>query len=370
MKDLKQFFLFCSGIDTSILKQCPSDNNKYVGIGATVFFTGILAFISSAYAMYTVFDSWFGAVLMGLVWGLMIFNLDRYIVSSMKYREGLFGNFFTALPRLAMAILLALVISKPLELKIFEKEINAELIVMEQEVYKKQEDQIKERFNSRIDELKTEVNNLQNAINEQANIRDTKALAALQEADGSGGSKVRNMGPIYKAKKAEADLAQTELDQLMATNQPLILEKNEQIKSLQTEISTSITALERGAFGGLAARTEALDRLARSSEAIYWANLLIMFLFITVETAPIFVKLISPRSPYDYLLHEHEQQFEMAIKESTTTRRNDTLNHLKVHTEVGIHQAKADISTKKAEIDAELERHISSLRSRSYTAQS
>ncbi|MEL6629446.1 MAG: DUF4407 domain-containing protein, partial [Bacteroidota bacterium] len=141
----KDFFLFCAGIDRSILDQCPSDENKYIGIGATVFFTGVLAFCSASYALFTVFDTYWGALLFGLVWGAMIFNLDRYIVSSMKSRGSRWQNFSIALPRLLLAVLLALVISKPLELKIFEKEINAELLVMEQEVFKTQEDQIKLR---------------------------------------------------------------------------------------------------------------------------------------------------------------------------------------------------------------------------------
>src|SRR5210317_1074043 len=132
MNSVKKFLLFCSGIDLKILEKCPSDENKYVGIGATVLFTGILAFFSAGYALFTVFDSYALAIIFGLVWGMMIFNLDRYIVSSMKSHGSFWRDLMVAFPRLAMAVLLALVISKPLELKIFEKEINAELIVMEQ----------------------------------------------------------------------------------------------------------------------------------------------------------------------------------------------------------------------------------------------
>ena len=84
MNHPKDFFLFCSGVDRSILEKCPTDENKYLGIGATVFFTGLLAFFSAGYALYTVFESWFAAIIFGAVWGLMIFNLDRYIVMSMK----------------------------------------------------------------------------------------------------------------------------------------------------------------------------------------------------------------------------------------------------------------------------------------------
>ncbi|RME99928.1 MAG: DUF4407 domain-containing protein [Bacteroidetes bacterium] len=362
MQDLKNFFLFCAGIDRKILAEVPSDENKYLGIGATVFFTGVLAFFSSAYALFTVFDSWLAALIFGLFWGLMIFNLDRYIVSSMKSSRSFFRNFFVAMPRLIMAVLLALVISKPLELKIFEKEINAELIVMEQEVYKEQEDRIKARYTPQLAAYEADLLRLKTEIDTKTAARDAKALAALQEADGSGGSQIRNMGPIYRAKKIEADKAEAELQSTLAANTPIIQEKEAVIADIKRQIQEEITGLQRGAFGGLAARTDALSRLAQRSAAIYWASLFVMLLFIAVETAPIFVKLISPRSPYDYLLEEHEHVYEVATIESTTMRRNELRNRLQVHAEIGIHQAKADIQAQKAAIDARLQQRMEELR--------
>jgi hypothetical protein len=362
MQDLKDFFLFCAGIDRDILAKAPSDENKYLGIGATVFFTGVLAFFSSAYALYTVFDSWVVAAVFGLFWGLMIFNLDRYIVSSMKSRGSFFRDFLLATPRLAMAILLALVISKPLELKIFEKEINAELLVMEQEVYKAQEDRIKERYLPQIAAHELDIATLKSEVETKTAARDAKALAALQEADGSGGSQIRNMGPIYRAKKVEADKAEAELQAVLASHSPQIRAKEAAISGLELSIQEEINGLQRGSFGGLAARTDALSRLARGSEAIYWASLFIMLLFIAVETAPIFVKLISRRSPYDYLLHEHEHVYEVATTESTSIRQQELRNRLQVHAEVGIHQVKADIQAQKASIDASLRRRLEELR--------
>jgi len=52
---LKQFFIVCSGSDTDILNDCSiGEQNKYAGIGATVFFTALMTFIASSYALYTV----------------------------------------------------------------------------------------------------------------------------------------------------------------------------------------------------------------------------------------------------------------------------------------------------------------------------
>ena len=113
MKNIEHFFLYCSGVDAVILEKCPSDKNKYVGIGATIFFTGLLAFFSSGYALYTVFETWWAAAAFGLVWGLMIFNLDRYIVMSMKSYGKWYRDLVVALPRVALAILLAVIFTAP-----------------------------------------------------------------------------------------------------------------------------------------------------------------------------------------------------------------------------------------------------------------
>jgi hypothetical protein len=362
MSSLKDFFLFCSGADRSILSQVPSDENKYLGIGATIFFTGILAFLSAGYALYTIFDSYILALFFGLVWGAMIFNLDRYIVSSMKARGGFFGQFMVALPRLAMAVLLALVISKPLELKIFEKEINAELIVMEQETFKTQEDRLNARFTGRLADTEQAIAGLQSEIDAKTIARDAAATAALAEADGSGGSGVRNMGPIYRAKLATANQAQEELTATLAALQPQIDAKRTEANTLRSDMAAEVSNLERGAYGGMAARIDALHRLGENSDAILLASLFITLLFVAIETAPIFTKLISPSSPYDHLLHEHEHVYAMATKESVNTRTNDVKNRLRKHTEIGIHQTTADIAAKKAEIDAELARRKEELR--------
>lgn len=343
------------------MEKCPTDENKYLGIGATVFFTGVLAFFSSGYALFTVFDSYFFAIIFGLVWGLMIFNLDRYIVMSMKSYGKWWRDWLVAAPRLALAVLLALVISKPLELKIFEKEINAELVQMEQEVFKNQEDLVKVRYLSDIEILKNEIDGLKAEITEKTAVRDNLAQQALQEADGTGGSGYRNMGPIYRAKKADADKAESELQALLATNQPLIETKEKSIQDLETAATIDIANLERTAYGGMAARMDALSRLSAKSDAILYASIFIMLLFIAIETAPIFVKLISYRSPYDYVLHEYEHVYEMANLEKTTFLTNEVKHKLKHNTEVGTHAVKAKITEEKAIINKNLKEKLDAL---------
>lgn len=317
MRKVISFFWFCSGAGTEILKKCPSETAKYTGIGATVFFTGVFAFLSASYALYTVFENFFTSIAFGIVWGLMIFNLDRFIVSSMR-KEGRAGREFAmAIPRLVLAILISVVIARPLELKIFEKEIAPELIVMEQEKYAQQEAQLMSRFIPYQDSLRAQISGLKQEIHEKAAKRDELLRVAQEEADGTGGSRRRNLGPIYKVKKADADKAERELAELS-------LQNGQRISTLEALLSGStglmnkeMTSLERSRLNGPAARMEALDRITRNSEAIFLAHWFILLLFIAIETAPVFVKLISPKGPYDNLLRIAEHGFIVEETEST-----------------------------------------------------
>lgn len=324
MQRIRQFFLFCSGAHPSMLRRAPAETNKYAGIGGTIFFTGLLAALSAGYALWTVFEEAWAAVLFGLIWGLMIFNLDRYIVSGMKKRDKGWQEFLLALPRLILALLIAIVISKPLELKIFDKEIQAELLIMEQQVYKQQEDQVKARYTARSAELRKDIDTLQAAINTQAARRDTLMRIAQQEADGTGGSRVKNLGPIYKAKKADADKASEALLQLDSANTAQIRGKQRQLAAIDSSMKADITAMGRGRLNGFASRLDALGHITEKSAPIRWANWFIMLLFIALETAPVFVKLISLRGPYDDLLEQHEYLYEMERKDRMAHRKQQS----------------------------------------------
>lgn len=310
MEKLKHFFWVCSGVHIPLLKKCEVESSKYAGIGATIFFTGVFAALAAAYSLYTVFDNAWIATALGLVWGLMIFNLDRYIVSSMRKEGNTLRELKTALPRIILAVLISLVIAKPLEMKIFDKEIQSELVIMEQRTYTAQENEIKLRFQANEQKLKNEIDILKNEIVSKTIKRDELNRIAQEEADGTGGTKKRNAGPIYKIKKADADRVNMELEELVKKNDELIRHKLAGLTQGDSAVTSEISKLAKQKLDGPASRMEALSRLTANSNAIWWANWFIVFLFIAVETAPVFVKLISSQGPYDQLLKIEEHGFE------------------------------------------------------------
>jgi hypothetical protein len=306
-----------------LLQNCPTEASKYAGIGATVFFTGIFAAIACSYALYTVFENLALSISFGIVWGLMIFNLDRYIVSSMRKQGSFRKEIYMAIPRLVLAILISIVIVKPLELKVFEKEINSELELMEKVSFSEKAQTVKGRHLEEKEQLNKEIALLKNEIEAKTNSRDELRKLAQQEADGTGGSLRRNAGPIYQLKKADADTVETELKELVLQNNLLIQEKQNRLKRIDEETDMEIQALERIGMAGPAARMDALSNLTKKSNAILLANWFIVLLFIAVETAPVLVKIMSPRGPYDDVLAVEERKTETAAYEKFAEQNKD-----------------------------------------------
>jgi len=228
----------------------------------------------------------------------------------MRKEREVWREWLTACPRIVLALLISLVIAKPLEMKIFEKEIQSELVIMEQQALGLQENEVKARFEADQTQLRNEITSLKSELLAKSLVRDELERIAREEADGTGGSKRVNAGPIYKLKRGDADQANLELEQLMQKTNPLIQEKFATISHNEIAITQTVSTLERKRLDGPASRKEALSRLIDQSSAIAWANWFLVLLFIAVETAPVMVKLFSPAGPYDHLLKIEEQTVE------------------------------------------------------------
>ena len=319
---LKQFFIICSGSDTDILSDCSiGEQNKYAGIGATVFFTAVMAFIASSYALYTVFDNLITAIGFGLIWGLLIFNLDRYIVSTIKKRDNVIDEIIQATPRIFLAVIIAIVIAKPLELKIFEKEINQVLLEQKNDLTLANKDQIAQQYSPKIETLHNDVTVLQNQIEtKETEVNDLYATY-IAEAEGREGTLLLGKGPVYKEKREKHDAALAELQELKIDNKEKIAATETQIVQLEGEYETQVTTSQPiiDNFDGLMARVNAL------SELPWLPSFFIFLLFLAIETSPIFAKLLSPKGAYDIKLFDSESELKTWSKQNSH-QRNVLLN--------------------------------------------
>ncbi|RFZ90009.1 DUF4407 domain-containing protein [Mucilaginibacter conchicola] len=126
---IQYFFWLWSGVEISILKDCPTDYNRQAGIGFTIFMTTLLAFCSGSYAGWYFGETMASAVIFGCIWSALIFSIDRSMVLTLKKDPAANDQKFWApfLSRAILAFLIAMIISIPLELLIFNEEIQANL---------------------------------------------------------------------------------------------------------------------------------------------------------------------------------------------------------------------------------------------------
>lgn len=300
---MQSFFIFCSGADADLLDNCSAgERNKYAGIGATVFFTALMAFFAASYALFTVFDSYLIASAFGLVWGLLIFNLDRYIVSTLKKSDKKINEIWQATPRILLAIIIAVVISKPLELKIFEKEIDQVLLAQKNELTLQNQEQVgllyageESAFAKAIQDLKDEVATKELQVEELYN-------TYITEAEGTAGTNRLGKGPVYKEKRDKHDAALVELNALKPIAAQKIAALETQLLEVQDREAAQLAASQPviDNFDGLMARISALNELP------FLTSFFIFLLFLAIETSPIIAKLLAPRGEYDFKLAERE----------------------------------------------------------------
>ncbi|MBT8281606.1 MAG: DUF4407 domain-containing protein [Muriicola sp.] len=316
---IQRFFILCSGADASILETCsPGERNKYAGIGATVFFTAVMAFLAAGYALYTVFDNVYTALGFGLVWGLLIFNLDRFIVSTIKKRNSFKSEFLQATPRLLLAVIIAVVISKPLEMKIFEKEIDQVLLEQKNELTLANKEQIAQQYSPLVADMEQDIVLLKEEVATKE--AETNALydTYISEAEGRAGTMLLGKGPVYKEKREKHDAALLELRELKTDNAERIAAIEGQISKLNTEYEAAVVNSQPiiDGFDGLMARINALGELA------WFPSFFIFLLFLAIETAPIVVKLLAPKGPYDFKLEEEESTVEAWVTQKVSQRQH------------------------------------------------
>ncbi|MFV8356231.1 DUF4407 domain-containing protein [Flavobacterium sp. XS1P32] len=345
----KSFFILCSGADKDLLDGCSEgEQTKYVGIGATVFFTAVMAFLASAYALFTVFDSIYPAIAFGIVWSLLIFNLDRFIVSTIRKRDQFGAEFLQATPRIILAIIIAIVISKPLEIKIFEKEINTVLLKEKNAMALNNKKEVANYFKSDLDKNKTEIDKLKLEITNKEKEVNTLYETYITEAEGTAGTKKLGKGPVFKEKIAKHDVAKQELDTLQKTNLAKIAVMEKNTKTLQTDLDKKVTETQPiiDGFDGLMARINALDKLP------WLPSFFIMLLFLAIETSPIIAKLLSPKGEYDYKLEDLETALKATIEQDKYQRtllvKTSATMHDKVYGDIADDKKLYDLQRKNA----------------------
>ena len=318
MNPILWFLWWCAGADGDLLADCRSqkEKHKYAAIGASVLLTTACAVLSGGYAFYTIFKNPTQSLLLGLFWGLFVFNMDRLILITTHKEEKIsFQQIWMAIIRIVVALLIAVVVAKPLELKIFEKPILAYLAQENAQIAL----EIKKDLNEgmpEIVELEAKNQGLEKSLLEKEKNRDLLCNESIKEAEGISGTGKEGKGPVYAEKQAICLKQEEELKALRSQIEPLLAQNRQRISQLQAqkdqEFQTVKNARERA--DDLITQLNVLEKIAKNNPAIAHASHAISLLFIIIDTAPIFAKLLAKPGPYDVMLQQLEEEENLRVE--------------------------------------------------------
>ncbi|MET0464074.1 MAG: DUF4407 domain-containing protein [Chitinophagaceae bacterium] len=317
---LMRLFWNAAGADRYILERTTyGDKVKYLCLGGIIIATGLMAALAGGYAFYTIFEprgnalnsfqtakdiagsydaihlpTLFKASLFGVFWGLIIFNIDRFIVTSTGKGDGTENitgkELIGALPRIIMGSVIALTISKPVEIRMFKTEIDVKLHekqMEQQQAYKAKTDSL---FSTELATKDKEISKIEESLNAKIARHADLEKQYIEEA------RTITVGPRALAVKAQMEGVEKEITDLQ--NHPDYLRVKAEKKQIEEKRAANLASSEKVASGldGLLERIKIAHEISGTTISLF-----ITLLFMVIELTPIFFKLMLIKSPYDFM---------------------------------------------------------------------
>jgi hypothetical protein len=322
-----RFLWKCAGGDRYLLERSTySDQIKYMCLGGIVFATGAMAGLAGGYAFYTIFSPKAAnvldkaktvaenpnfipidvqtvilSVIFGIIWGLIIFNIDRFIVTSTGKGDGTekitMDEIKGAIPRIIMGMIIAITISKPIEIRMFQTEIN---LAVQKEQEKEKNSLIAQanvNFEAKVGEIKSKLGKIQIDIDQKKDLVFNLRKSIQAEIFEKGGC-----GSRCESLKEQVTILESQIKELENTTE--YKNSTEDRRRYENEKKNDIAIAEaKGAsLDGLLIRIQKAHEIAG-----FWISLFITLLFMAIELTPIFFKLMLTKTTYDYLAENRDE---------------------------------------------------------------
>ncbi|MRG59414.1 DUF4407 domain-containing protein [Agromyces sp. CFH 90414] len=328
------------GARREMLELAPGQRQRYVSMGLVLIATAAVSAAAASFALAMALTApvWV-AVVVGVMWGLVILAIDRMLVVGMPRQPRASANLLFALPRVALALVIGIVVATPLTLQVFEREIAAETEVMALEAKQAFEEEL--AADPRYDDIEALTASV---AAQRALIADggRDALAAdpdyaaaqqataaaqaaydeanrvwLAELDGTAGTGIVGDGPITQSKKLDRDGKLAALEAAKAAEAEAKAQAEARIEAgaaesvAQAEAQLAADAerldrlvaardLETARFEaaadqstGMLARLEALWRIGERNALLGFAHIMIALLFVCIELMPVLTKTLQ-----------------------------------------------------------------------------
>ena len=267
-----RFLWFVAGADIEMLSLCPLDYKKYEAIGMTILMTSLVGFAAGSSAAWYFTEDALWTLVFGLFWSLLIFSIDRSLVVTLK--KDPYKKSYYVLPlvfRGFLAILVAGIMSIPLELLVFNGFIQNDIENYKSDLLKQQHqdsfdaqqaaeydskskslDQLLKSESNKKDDIITAINDKRSERQREANMLNHPNTTTYNNAQASANGLQRQLNELYSLPNSDY--------------------RRNRIPGLRSQIShqRSVMASERNAWNSkVNARISELDNeIAQLSDAL------------------------------------------------------------------------------------------------------
>lgn len=267
-----RFLWFVAGADIEMLSLCPLDYKKYEAIGITILMTSLVGFAAGSSAAWYFTEDALWTLVFGLFWSLLIFSIDRSLVVTLK--KDPYKKSYYVLPlvfRGFLAILVAGIMSIPLELLVFNGFIQNDIENYKSDLLKQQHqdsfdaqqaaeydskskslDQLLKSESNKKDDIITAINDKRSERQREANMLNHPNTTTYNNAQASANGLQRQLNELYSLSNSDY--------------------RRNRIPGLRSQIShqRSVMASERNAWNSkVNARISELDNeIAQLSDAL------------------------------------------------------------------------------------------------------
>jgi len=276
-----------SKTDTHVLSFCTRETRMtQQSLGFLVVLTGIFAFYSGFYAVSTTFGNTVIAVPVALVYATAIMAFDRELVSFTSEDKR------ALLLRLPIAVLIGLVISLPLELRLMDKRIDAQirqLVEARNQTLVTEIGQIEERIAGNRSALQQELDVLDDQLRKLAGSMER------EERDRFGvGPRYRELRAQYERLLAQRDRIKDELAAVAKTSA-----EETRIQQIRGQLDAEYKDSRRDLLG----RFEALGKVEEQSASAAVLSWTLRLFFVFLELFPVGIKFFLPYNEYQAYLN-------------------------------------------------------------------
>lgn len=239
------FFWWFSGTKREFIEPFKTEHQKYFHIGTTIFITWIIAttggitlfqfvFLEAEGEGYNTYISY----VLGIIWGIVILNIDRYMIITIKKRgsslrrnltgreriSNFMSELYPSLPRFFIAFLLGIFISTPLELKLFEEDIKNNEEYLKSNLTQKYINNVNIKYNLKEQVINAEIQFINNNISREIDNLEKQRDSQIKERDNSEkemennkegkNGKIAGTGPFWKKSKARNEQAKENIHRI------------------------------------------------------------------------------------------------------------------------------------------------------------